>query len=194
MTKAQYIQEIKRNLLGGLEVALFMPVARKRFGTTKDEAMRSFIVPILFMPLTVIALCFYSNAALPQSSVHIVAALYSFRLVFMWGLFFSIVYWITKEVEKKEHFYQFVIATNWLTVPATAIFIPVAYMLITGMYQWSELYPFTMCLVMYSYAFTGFMAAYILRIPWELAGFIVFLGICVDNTSYEMFYWIGAQL
>ena len=50
------------------------------------------------------------------------------------------------------------------------------------------------CLMLYTYAFTGFMAAYVLRIPWELAGFIVFLGMCINDTTLDILYWVGDKL
>lgn len=188
------INEIKRNLLGSLEVALFMPVARTRFGDTRDEAIRSFIVPILLFPLTLMAVYMFPQAELAGNSGHTIALLYSLRMAAMWGIFFGAVYWITKEIDRKKHFYQFVIATNWLTVPSTIVFLPVAWMLLSGIHTWQELYPFMICLMLYTYAFTAFMAAYILRVPWELAGFVVILGMCVNDSTMDILNWFGDKL
>jgi hypothetical protein len=43
----------------------------------------------------------------------------------------------------------------------------------------------------YTYAFTAFMAAHVLRIPWELAGFIVFIGVAVDNSTMHVLNFFG---
>lgn len=186
--------EAKRNLLGVLEVALFMPVARTRFGDTKEEAIRSFLVPVLLFPLTWFAANMVPHGGAAGGSSHIIALLYVLRMAAVWAVFFGTVYWIAREVDRRKYFYQFVIASNWLTVPATAVFIPVAWMLLAGTHTWQELYPFMVCLILYTYAFTGFMAAYVLRIPWELAGFIVFLGMSVNNGTLDLVTWVGEKL
>ncbi len=186
--------EIMRNLLGALEVALFMPVARKRFGDTQDEAIRSFIVPILLFPLTIAVVQAFPKEQMADHSANMISLMYSLRMAGIWAIFFGTVYWITKGIDRKKYFFQFVIATNWLTVPATTVFIPVAWMLFAGIHSWEELYPFMVCLMLYTYAFTGFMAAYVLRIPWELAGFIVFLGMCINDTTLDILYWVGDKL
>lgn len=187
-------EEILRNLLGGLEVALFMPVARTRFGNTKDEAIRSFVVPILLFPLALLAVYNMPEESLTRHSANMISLMYALRMFGIWVLFFGTVYWIAREIDRKKHFYQFVIASNWLTVPATAVFIPVGWMLLAGMHSWEELYPFMVCLMFYTYAFTAFMAAYVLRVPWELAGFITFLGMCINDSTMEILYWISDRL
>lgn len=194
MKQSKTSNEILRNLLGCLEVALFMPVARTRFGDSADEALRSFIVPVLLFPLTILVVYFYPKPELANDSVAILTLLYSLRMVLIWAAFFGTVYWITREVDRKKYFYQFVIASNWLTVPATVIFLPVAWMLFIGAYSWGELYPFMMCLILYTYAFTAFMASYVLRVPWELAGFIVFVSMALNSNSLDVLYWIGDKL
>lgn len=194
MQKEKISKEIMRNLLGSLEVALFMPAARKRFGDSKEEAIRSFVVPILLFPLTLAAVYLYPKEAIAHNSANMLSLIYSLRMVAIWALFFGTVYWIAKEIDRKKYFYQFVIASNWLTVPATVVFIPVAWMLLAGIQTWEEIYPFMVCLLLYTYAFTAFMAAYVLRVPWELAGFIVFLGMAINNSTLDILYWVGDKL
>jgi hypothetical protein len=183
--------EIKRNLLGALEVALFMPVARKRFGTTYDEAVRSFIIPILLFPASLALVYLYPAHGLEHSSANTIALMYSLRMAASWFMFFGSVYWIARETGRRDHFYQFVIASNWLSVPATVVFLPVLWMLFNGTHTMAELYPFMVCVMYYTYAFTAFMAAHVLRIPWELAGFIVFIGVAVDNSTQHVLNFFG---
>ena len=183
--------EIKRNLLGGLEIALLMPSGAKRFGNSYDEAIRSFIIPILLFPLSLAALYFAPAPEIQGTSVNTVTLLFSLRLAFSWALFFGIIYWLMRHVDHLENFYRFIIATNWLSVPATVVFVPVAWMLLSGAFTWEELYPFIMFLVFYTYAFTAFMAIHVLIIPWELAGFIAFIAMTVDDSTLDIVKWIG---
>ena len=187
-------EEIKRNLLGTLEIALFMPVARKRFGNTSDEAIRSFIIPILLFPLTLLAVYLYPAPAVAGYAPNTIALMYSLRLAATWFMFFGAVYWITREIDRKDHFYQFVIASNWLTIPATLLFVPIAWMLVSGAYTFENLYPFMLCLIFYSYAFTAFMASHVLRIPMELAMFIVFISCGINDSTKDILHWFGSVL
>lgn len=187
-------EEIKRNLLGGLEVALLMPVARKRFGKTYDEAVRSFVVPILMFPFAMALVYAHPNPNLADASTNTIALLYSLRTFLTWALFLGSVYWIVKQIDRKEHFWQFVIATNWLAVPATVIFLPVVWMLLSGSHTWTELFPFMLSLVGYAYFFTAFAAAYILRLPWELAGFIVIISFMINDWTWQLLSFVGEVL
>ena len=186
-------EELKRNLLGCLEVALFMPIARQRFGDTYDEAVRSFIIPILLFPLSLAAVYLFPEQPLAGASQNTIALLYSLRLATSWALFLSAVYLIVREIDRRDLFYKFIIATNWITMPATFVFVPVGWMLMSGAYSWQDLYPFMVCLMLYSYAFTAFMVAQVLRVPWELAGFITFIGICINDNSFEIIHWVGER-
>ena len=182
--------EIKNNLLGTLEVALLMPAGPKRFGNSYDEAVRSFIIPILFFPLTLLALYLYPYPEMAAASKNTLTLLFSLRLAFSWLMFFGIIYWLMKRVDHLDHFYRFVVGTNWLAVPATVIFLPVAIMLMSGAFSWDELYPFMKFLLFYTYAFTAFLAIHALIIPWELAGFIAFLAITVDDSTMNVVKWV----
>lgn len=194
MIKKTIIDEIKRNLLGGLEIAIFMPVARTRFGDSREEAIRSFLVPVLLLPLTLLAVHLSPKAAMADQSAYMVSLLYILRTVLMWGAFFGTVYLIAREVDRKKYFYQFVIASNWLTVPASVAFLPITWMLVSGAYTWAELYPFMICMLLYTYAFTAFMSAYILRIPWELAGFIMLIAITINSYTHDFVYWVSSYI
>lgn len=182
--------EIKRNLIGSYEISLFMPSAQKRFGNTADEALRSFVIPILLFPLTILALYASSQSASSVESAHILSLIYSLRLVASWGVFFGTVYFIAKHCDREKHFYRFVIASNWLTIPVTAVFAPVAWLVLSGAYHFQELYPFTLCIIGYSYLFTAFMSSHILKIPYELAAFIVIVGVSIDNSTTEIVEWV----
>ena len=187
-------EEVKRNLLGSLEVALFMPEARSRFGTGAEEAIRSFLIPTLLLPITLLLVYTFPKPGLADASANAIAILYSLRMVLTWGLFLGSVYWLAKNVNRREYFCQFVIAVNWLAIPATLAYVPAILLLASGAYSWQELYPFTVSLTLYGYAFTAFMAAYVLRVPWELAGFIAVIGLIVDDYTSDLISFVSDKL
>jgi hypothetical protein len=74
-----------------------------------------------------------------------------------------------------------VIALNWLFVPSTLLLMPIFVMLLTGMHSWHELYPLSICAVVYTYSFMGYMAKCILRVPWEIGGFLAIVSLMIDS-------------
>jgi hypothetical protein len=109
-------------------------------------------------------------------------------------LFFGFVYWITKEIGRVEHFYKFVIAANWITIPSTILFLPVIYLIHSGAYSWDELQPLTLTLLGYMYLFTAHMAARVLKAPWEIGGFIVIVSMIVDDSTADILYWVSDKI
>jgi hypothetical protein len=183
--------EIKNSLLGCLEVALFMPAGPKRFGNTRDEALRSFTIPALLFPASLLAFLLSGTPDEIGTTSNTLTILMSIRAILVWVLFFGTVAWVLRHVDHMKHFYRFVIASNWLSVPATIIFIPVLWAIHGGAYSWDELYPFIIFLIYYSYAFSAYMAVYALVIPWELAMFITMISMMINDGTLNLVSWIG---
>jgi hypothetical protein len=184
-------EEVKRNALGCFETALFMPSGAKRFGNTYDEAVRSFLIPAFLFPLTILAVYFYPTPDLAGIPKNTLAFLFSMRMFLSWIMFFGLIHWILRRVDHMDYFYRFVIATNWLALPATIVFMPVVALLFSGAYSWEEIHAFTMFIVFYSYAFTAYMAVYALIIPWEMAAFITVIAMMIDDKTLELIHWVG---
>ena len=183
-------QELTRNLLGCLEAALFMRPVRERFGATHEEATRSFIIPILMLPVSMLALYFYPFAHLDHNAANQLAFLYCLRGAISWALFFSSVYWLTREVDRRQYFWQFVTATNWLSIPATLVFLPIVLKVAYGGQSLAMLHPAIMLTMLYTYAFTAYTAARVLRAPLELGGFIALIAFIVNNYTTGLLHLI----
>jgi hypothetical protein len=185
-------EEIKRNLIGCLETALFMPTARRYFGNSAGEACRSFIIPVLMFPVTIFAFYLYPKPELADKSLELVTILYAVRVAVAWLLSLGTIYWILRGIEREQYFFQFVTAYNWLAIPCTVVVLPVLWMLYSGSHSGGEILPLLLFLIGYSYVFTAFMAAYVLRIPWQLAGFIVILTMAVNDGTMNVVSWVGS--
>ena len=187
-------KEIGRNLLGSLEAALFMPFIEKRFGNDYDEALRSFYIPLFLFPFALLGLFLFSPLyASASTSENTITMLYSLRYAGSIGIFLALVYLIAVNIDRKEHFCQFVIAYNWLAVPSTVIILPILGLIYAGSYTPAQLLPFLVCMMIYSYAFTAFIAMRIFRIPMELGLFVAFISMAVNNGSHKVLDWV-AQL
>lgn len=189
------IQAIGTKLLGCLEAALFMPETSKRFGSSYDEMIRSFYIPVIIFPLTLLATYLYPKPEIADHSHVIISMIYSLRFAFSLGIFLGFVYFIAGKIERTEHFFQFVTANNWLAIPSAIISIPILVLLTQGdAHAIKEAQVLSLILVFYTYAYTAFAAACILRIPIELAGFIAITGLIINNSTHEIVGWVGSIL
>ncbi len=176
--------EIRQNLLACLETAIFMRGGEKRFSAGRDSMIKSFAIPIILLPLTLMVVFFaHPDGALSATSMQILALVYSLRLFVYLAAFLALVYGMAKTMDKLDAFYRFATANNWLCIPAAVVMVPLLCAYMTGAYEWSEVYPLMVFVTLYSYAYTAFMATYVLRIPLELACFIAIAGMAIHQTS-----------
>lgn len=191
----QSVKNVSIKLLGCLEAALFMPETARRFGSSYDEMIRSFYIPVIAFPLTLMAVYLYPRPEVATHSHVIVSMLYSLRFAFSLGIFLGFVYFIARKIERTEHFYQFVTANNWLTIPSAIISVPILILLTDGGTDAvREAYALSVIIVVYTYAYTAFAAACILRIPIELAGFIAITGLIINNSTHDILNWVSKVL
>lgn len=180
--------EIRQNLLGCLEIALFMPKGAQRFAADKQTMTRSFLIPLFFLPVSVaIVLCAHP-AALDTGSMQVIGLIYALRLFVYLGAYLALVFTMTKFLNEtaEEHtqdFYRFATANNWLMIPAAALMAPLAISFLSGNHEWAEIYPLMVFIALYSYAYTAFMAARVLSIPMEMAVFVSIAGMAIHQTS-----------
>lgn len=188
--------EIKSALLGCLEIALFMPKGIERFGTDIGAMWRSFILPILSMPLTFIALTHMQNATpeLTEASYITVAGLFFIRGIFTIILGLGILYAFSKAYDRMQYFCLAITIGNWTTVISTVLFLPILLSMMLGWHNWEDVYPFSLILTMYTYIFGTFAMTYALRIPWEMAGFLTIIGLAINQTSLDGLLWITDKI
>lgn len=184
-------QEIRQNLLGCLEIALFMPKGADRFAADKQAMKRSFLIPLLFLPISVaIVLCAHP-AALDTGSMQVIGAIYALRMFVYLGAFLALIFTMTKFLNEspedhREDFYKFATANNWLMIPAAVLMAPLAISFLSGNHEWGDIYPLMVFIALYAYAYTAFMAARVLRIPMELAVFVSVAGMAIHQTSLDV--------
>lgn len=186
--------EIRTGLLGCFETALLMRSGPKRFGNTRDEAMRSFLLPALLFPASILLFFLSGMPGEIGATNNTILILMSLRAVAIWVLFFGTIAWVLRHVNHMDHFYRFVIASNWLSVPALIMFMPVFYLVMGGTYSWDEVYPLTMILTLVLYFLGAYVAVYALVIPWEMALFFTMIAMVINDGTLNMVTWLGHVL
>ena len=186
--------EIRKNLLGCLEIALFMRQGSERFSASKKGLKFSFLIPIILLPLTLATVLSAHPSDLSASSAQVLGTIYALRLFVYLGLFLAFVYTMARTLDKLDDFYKFATANNWLTIPAAVLIAPLSIAFMSGHYEWAEIYPLMVCITLYSYAYTAYMAAHVLRVPMELACFIAIAGMAIHQTSLSALKWAAVNI
>ena len=185
--------EIKHNLLGSLEIALFMRGGASRFKTDATTMKKSFLIPIMLLPLTLAMVLGAHPHALNSTSAQILTIIYSLRLFVYLGAFLGFVYYMARTMDKLDDFHRFATANNWLTIPAAALMIIPVSLFLNGIYTWQEIYPAVVLITLYSYAYTAFMAARVMRIPIEMASFIAITGLIINQNALGFLKWAAVN-
>ena len=186
--------QLKNNLLGCLEAALFMPACAERFSSNAKSMKKSFMVPLMILPITLITvLGAHPHTDITGNTQTLLMAIYSLRLFIYLGVFLSIVYFMAKTMDRLESFNRFVTANNWLTLPAAVISLPLLIAFMNGHYVWADIYPLMVCITLYSYIYTAFMATHVLRVPFEFACFIMVIGMAVHQSSLDVLKWAAVN-
>ncbi len=174
-------EEIKNNLIGCAEIVLFMPHGVERFADSKSAAMRSFLVTFLLLPV-VIAVWVFRAGSTPVS---LVVGLHLAQMILSTILFLTVVYFLSKQYERQEHFFRFITVSNWQGVPGIVLTLPILVALVLGadLTVWESYAIFVSIL---GYVYTGFVATHAFRLPWEMGGFIGVVSLAVSQESLKV--------
>lgn len=174
-------EEVKRNLLGCFEILLFMPRGIDRFEVDKDRMIRSFIIPFAMMPFVLVVVVGF----FPEFSASLIVSLSVFRTVLAAALFFGVVYFMAKQMNRQEHFYKFLIVSNWTNINGIILALPILVGLFLGIDSGTfEVYAVFSEIVGYIYA--AFVLTYCFRIPWEMGGFLAVIGLAINQNLWEI--------
>lgn len=185
--------EIRQNLLGCLEIATFMPKGAERFCANRKSMIKSFLIPLIILPLTIITVVAAHPGELTSGSAQVLAMIYSLRLFISLGAFLAFVYFMAKTMDRQDAFYRFATANNWLSIPATVAALPFIILFLNGNHDWASIYPMLVMIALYSYAYTAFMAAHVLRIPFEMAAFIAICGMAINQSTLDALKWVAVS-
>lgn len=180
--------------LGAMECALFMKQGISRFNNDFGSMLKSFLIPLAFLPLSFIGL-YFSQGQRPELagiSYEYLAVLFLGKTFFTTLIGLAMIYGFAKYYDRLQYFYLTVSAGNWATILPTLFFIPVLYSLSMGWHSWEEIYPITIVFSIYGYALTGFILTYALKIPWEMAGFLAICGMAINETGFDVLYWLAS--
>lgn len=181
-------------LLGAMELALFMKQGVDRFPSDFSAMLKSFLIPLIFMPLSFIGL-YYSQGQRPELadiSFEYLSVLFIGKDVITLILGLAMIYGFAKYYDRTQYFYLTITAGNWASIFPTLLFIPVLYTMSMGWHSWEEAYPVTIVFSLYTYVLAAFILTFSLKIPWEMAGFLAICGMAINETGFDFLYWLAS--
>ncbi len=177
---------IKRNLLGCLETALFMPGGAGRFSESREGMIRSLIVPFLVLPVTAATFIAAHPDYSAGGTAQIMAGIYVIRTIVYLAAFMGFSYMTAKYLDRMDCFYKMVAAHNWLLLPAALLTLPLTLGFISGHYTWNEIFPMVTLISVYFYAYLAFMSIKLLKIPVELGIFIGIAAMALNQSALSL--------
>tara|TARA_R110002072_G_scaffold71113_3_gene170915 strand:- start:41 stop:610 length:570 start_codon:yes stop_codon:yes gene_type:complete len=178
-------QEWKQNLLGCLEIFLFMPNGVERFSNTRGDAIKSFIIPLALLPI-VMAVMVAMSAGF---SITTLLSLHLIRMIVTIALFLSVVYFLSKQFERNQYFHRFLIVSNWSNIPGMIMTLPILAALIFG-YDMAELESYAIFITIVGYVYSAFIITHCFRLPWEMGGFIAIVGLAIDQNLLDLTVYV----
>ena len=179
-------QELKQNLIGCFEVALFLRSGVARFqDVSRTHAIKSFLIPIFFLPLifTVLVITSAEGYSIPFIvSVHLV------RIVIGTILGFLMVYFLSKQLDRQKHFYRYIFIVNWFSLLDIIMVAPVLFYIFTGS-DVTNIEPYAVFITLLGYVYAAFIITNTFRVPWEMGGFVAIAGMAVDETMWDIIFF-----
>ncbi len=176
------LKDIKANLLGCLEISLFMRHGIERYDNSRVAAIRSFLIPLLLMPVALYVTAALDDSGGPYTGLIV---LHGFKLVIAIVLFLTIVYFIAKQYDRQEHFNRFVSISNWSSIPAMLLVAPILYLVLTGQ-DTIPLESYAVFITLLGYVYSAFIITHCFKMPWQLGGFIAILGMAIDQNLWSL--------
>lgn len=181
---------IRKHLLGCLEVALFLPNGVKRFSDDNKSVLYSFAIPFLVLPLTLVIKYLLPTSGAEMPSLNAMTMLAVLRTAMIFLFFFGAVYGLAKHVDRLNHFKCFLVGTNWMCLFEAFLIIPLLVFYAQGTITLETLYALSVCIMIYTVAYTAYLATTAMRIPLELGGSIAIFGMMVNEMTGDLSSWV----
>ncbi len=187
--------KIKERLVGTLEIALFMKSGINNFDNDFRAMIQSFSIFVLSFVFSIMSFPFLYEAKQELQNLGFSSALVIFILKFLIGYILALgfIYFINKIMKREHNFIKFITTSNWASLINLVLFLPLFFLMKSGVSNYNDLYPHMVILSVYSYVLSAFIIRYVIDIPWELAVFITVCLLALNEAGFKMLYaFVGA--
>lgn len=185
--------EVKNALWGCLEIPLYLKKGATRFSGTVSAFKRSFVIPILLIPVIIYSIPLPDLYA--DKSFDWEFALMFIQICLGTAAFAGIIYFFKAKHVTTEDILKCLTSYNWLSLSAFAVNIPLILLAVFGINTWDDVYAMMILVTLYTYSFLAFMITHTLRIniflgvAFALADLMI--GEIIRNiTTYFMLHYV----
>ena len=167
--------------MGALEILVMMPTVLDRFSARKDDAIKSFVYPLLLYPFVL-----WSFSVVHQTRDPIAYLLHALTA---WGgvfVFFSVIYYVTKQQGKKDCFWQFVNMANTQSILSFFLLIPIFLMTWNHVTEGEFFKHYWVFFILTDMVFTGFVITKSLRLNAYLGAFFATIGLFFADVGGQL--------
>ena len=172
--------EIKENLLGCFEIAIFMRRGVVRFRDTKVTAVKSLVIPLVLTPIVVILMVMVSQ----DFATEVLIPLHVGRIILTMMITWAIVYLLSKHFNRDQYFWRFVTISCWVDIIGFLLLLPIVIGVMTG-YEFSVFESYALFSGIVGYVYAAFIATHVLKLPWELGGFVAIVSMGVSENMID---------
>ncbi len=174
-------KQVKQNLLGCFEIVLFMKAGFDRFSNSRSDALKSFLIVLVILPLILGVRVIMS----PEYSPSLIVFLYTPITILALVGFLGLVFCFSKHYERTQYFYKYLNVVNWFNIAMLALTSPLLVAIALGAQESTQFESYAVFMIMVGYLYSGYILTHVFRVPWELGGFVAIFGMLIDQTLLE---------
>lgn len=164
----------------------------ERFAGDIKAFWQSFIVlglNFLLIPLS-IPFVYEADERLQQASLGFVIFLFLLKMIIVVLALVAFSYFICKLLKREQDFLRYITTSNWVSLIGLILYLPFIVIMEMELANYTELAPYLIVIAIYIYVIVAFVAKYVLKIPWELAGFISICSLAINESFYNTVYML----
>lgn len=171
-------QTLKHSAIGAFETVIMMPTVLEHFTSRKEDALRSFIFPLLLYPIILLSFSM-------RNHTHDLGALGLHALTVWGGLlgFYAIMFYVAKWRGGLAYFWQYLNMANAQYMVTALLLIPVFLMVFNGAADGPFFDQYWLFYLFINMVLTGFIITKALRLNWYLGGFFAVLSLYISDIG-----------
>jgi len=178
------LAEILRSLFGAYRLARFDPAGLGFFDNTVGGFWRSFTAAFMIAPFLLLLLLTRYASASDDVFLFRYLSLEVISYAISWVAFPLIMDGVSRSLDREKKFLPFMVAYNWSMIPQNMAYIIVVLLGFAGIFSEGTTNALIMIVLIWSFAYTGFIAQIALDVrPMTAGGIVVLdflLSLCIE--------------
>jgi hypothetical protein len=168
------LNEIARSLTGVARLARFDVRGVELLEGTPEAAVRSFWVAAMVLPLHILIIAAQTDLDIPEGGIYYLILVELLAYVVSWTAFPVIMDLLARPLEREQEFFLMIVAYNWSSIIRTAIRLPQALLVFSGVLGDDDAASLGLMLLLAILVYIGFILRTTLRVDgYTAAGLVV---------------------